>query len=362
MLKHFGGACFEKQRCQDAKRYGLLRFELFKKIDKFLSLNFRSILISPLEGEKKFLSELCELSNKGRLGILAQREAGFEPSPAFVMLTGVRKRLLPLTKREGCDSVISNNFPDTVFSRFTSHFSRKCTAFTLAEVLITLGIIGIVAAITLPTIINNYRVKVLENQFRKADSLLQQAFRKSVNELGYTDVSEFTIPGSPTHQYFTQEKWAQLQVEAQELNKIWLSQFKIIKTVTGTEKARKGIKCYNFFGNVLPGHWGCFQTAYMLADGMSIRPVSAQYGGINHPGQITFEFDTNGPYKGPNRMGYDIFVYYSYENYDKDCNPKIISSENYKGCYYWAHRNMSPKDNSKPYWDVLYKPLSYWNK
>ena len=362
MLKHFGGACFEEQRCQDAKRYGLLRFELFKKIDKFLSLNFRNFLISPLEGEKKFLSELGELSNKGRLGILAQREAGFEPSPAFVMLTGVRKRLLPLTKREGCDSVISNNFPDTVFSRFTSHFSRKCTAFTLAEVLITLGIIGIVAAITLPTIINNYRVKVLENQFRKADSLLQQAFRKSVNELGYTDVSEFTIPGSPTHQYFTQEKWAQLQVEAQELNKIWLSQFKIIKTVTWDEKYHKGIKCYNFFGNVLPGHWECFQTAYMLADGMSIRPVRAQYGGINHPGQITFEFDTNGPYKGPNRMGYDIFVYYSYENYDKDCNPKIISSENYKGCYYWAHRNMSPKDNSKPYWDVLYKPLSYWNK
>ena len=370
MLKYFGGACFEKHRCQDAKRYGLLRFELFKKIDKFLSLNFRNFLISPLEGEKKFLSELNELSNKGRLGILAQREAGFEPSPEFLSSPQLTKKFNPLTKREGCDSVITDNlinmnhsfFLDTVFSRFTSHFSRKCTAFTLAEVLITLGIIGIVAGITLPTIINNYRVKVLENQFRKADSLLQQAFRKSVNELGYTDVSEFTIPGSPTHQYFTQEKWAQLQVEAQELNKIWLSQFKIIKTVTGTEKARKGIKCYNFFGKVLPGHWGCFQTAYMLADGMSIRPVSAQYGGINHPGQITFEFDTNGPYKGPNRMGYDIFVYYSYENYDKDCNPKIISSENYKGCYYWAHRNMSPKDNSKPYWDVLYKPLSYWNK
>ncbi len=339
MLKNFGGACFEKQRCQDAKRHGLLRFELFKKIDKFLSLNFRNILISPLKGEKKFLSELNELRNFKEGGNL-KRSCLSALVPQYL-----------------------SNFFDTNHSPLTSHFSlNRKAAFTLAEVLITLGIIGIVAAITLPTIINNYRVKVLENQFRKADSLLQQAFRKSVNELGYTDVSEFTIPGSPTHQYFTQEKWAQLQVEAQELNKIWLSQFKIIKTVTGTEKYHKGIKCYNFFGNVLPGHWGCFQTAYMLADGMSIRPVSAQYGGINHPGQITFEFDTNGPYKGPNRMGYDIFVYYSYENYDKDCNPKIISSENYKGCYYWAHRNMSPKDNSKPYWDVLYKPLSYWNK
>ena len=149
-------------RYQDAKRQSLLRFELFKKIDKFLSLNLRNILISPLEGEKKFLSELCELSNKGRLGILAQREAGFEPSPAFVMLTGVRKRLLPLTKREGCDSVISNNFSDTVFSRFTSHFSRKRTAFTLAEVLITIGIIGIVAALTIPAIIANTQGKEYE--------------------------------------------------------------------------------------------------------------------------------------------------------------------------------------------------------
>ena len=171
-------------RCQDAKRHSLLRFELFKKIDKFLSLNFRNFLISPLEGEKKFLSELGELSNKGRLGILAQREAGFEPSPAFVMLTGVRKRLLPLTKREGCDSVISNNFPNTVFSRFTSHFSRKRIAFTLAEVLITLGIIGIVASMTLPSLIQSYKERVTVTKVQKAYSILNQAFKRISEEYG----------------------------------------------------------------------------------------------------------------------------------------------------------------------------------
>ena len=37
----------------------------------------------------------------------------------------------------------------------------KC-AFTLAEVLITLGIIGVVAALTLPSVINNFREKQLE--------------------------------------------------------------------------------------------------------------------------------------------------------------------------------------------------------
>ena len=214
-LKHFGGACFEKQRCQDAKRHGLLRFELFKKIDKFLSLNFRNFLISSLEGKKKFLSELCELSNKDRLGILAQREAGFEPSPAFVMLTGVRKRLLPLTKREGCDSVISNNFSDTVFSRFTSHFSHKRkVAFTLAEVLITLGIIGIVASLTLPNIIYNYQKHVVETRLQKFYSTINQAVRMAEQDYG------------------DRENWAQQgnQNEIEFINKYYVPYLNVTKT------------------------------------------------------------------------------------------------------------------------------------
>ncbi len=36
----------------------------------------------------------------------------------------------------------------------------KRTAFTLAEVLITLGIIGIVAALTMPSLIANYKRQI----------------------------------------------------------------------------------------------------------------------------------------------------------------------------------------------------------
>ena len=36
--------------------------------------------------------------------------------------------------------------------------------FTLAEVLVTLGIIGVVAALTLPSLITNYRRKELETR------------------------------------------------------------------------------------------------------------------------------------------------------------------------------------------------------
>lgn len=48
-------------------------------------------------------------------------------------------------------------------------------AFTLAEVLITLGIIGVVAAMTLPTVINNVHHKELETALKKQYSTLSQA-------------------------------------------------------------------------------------------------------------------------------------------------------------------------------------------
>ena len=53
-----------------------------------------------------------------------------------------------------------NNLTETVFSRFTSHFLLPKAAFTLAEVLITLGIIGVVAAITMPVLLSNVNNKV----------------------------------------------------------------------------------------------------------------------------------------------------------------------------------------------------------
>ena len=53
--------------------------------------------------------------------------------------------------------------------------AAKKAAFTLAEVLITLGIIGVVAALTLPTVINKVQSVILKNQFKKAYSSLLNA-------------------------------------------------------------------------------------------------------------------------------------------------------------------------------------------
>lgn len=63
---------------------------------------------------------------------------------------------------------------------------QNSKAFTLAEVLVTIGIIGVVAAMTLPSVISHYKKKVLLEQFRVAYSLLQQAYLKIELDLGYT--------------------------------------------------------------------------------------------------------------------------------------------------------------------------------
>lgn len=58
--------------------------------------------------------------------------------------------------------------------QYTMQDNRR-SAFTLAEVLITLGIIGVVAAMTLPALINNHRDKELITRVKKTYSALNQA-------------------------------------------------------------------------------------------------------------------------------------------------------------------------------------------
>ena len=56
-------------------------------------------------------------------------------------------------------------------------FTSKKAAFTLAEVLITLGIIGIVAAMTIPTLISDYQEKAYVSKVKKVYSMLSQAYK-----------------------------------------------------------------------------------------------------------------------------------------------------------------------------------------
>lgn len=59
-------------------------------------------------------------------------------------------------------------------------------AFTLAEVLITLAIIGIVAAITIPSVIANYQQQEFKTGLRKAVSVLNEAIQANISYEGQT--------------------------------------------------------------------------------------------------------------------------------------------------------------------------------
>lgn len=51
----------------------------------------------------------------------------------------------------------------------------SAVAFTLAEVLVTLGIIGVVSALTLPTLIQNHNKKIITTRLKKFYSTINQA-------------------------------------------------------------------------------------------------------------------------------------------------------------------------------------------
>jgi len=73
------------------------------------------------------------------------------------------------------------------------HGGEKRAAFTLAEVLITLAIIGVVAAMTIPTLISNYQEKVTVTKIKKAFAVLDQAMKLAVVNHGTVDSWGLTI-------------------------------------------------------------------------------------------------------------------------------------------------------------------------
>ena len=254
-------------------------------------------------------------NNKGRLGILAQHEAGFEPSPEFLSSPQLTKKFNPLTKREGSDSVITDNlinmnhsfFLDTVFSRFTSHFSlNRKAAFTLAEVLITLGIIGVVSALTMPSLIQSYKEKVTVTKLEKAYSFLNQAYKRISDEYGEPQ----DWPGVE----YAGNASASAASAHRDLYAQYVSCKKFKGQIYGTVDTTKKIKALNgelytyiyYFPSFTNNDGTVFQFSslrncggYVLSTG---KLTACSMGG-------DILVDINGYEKGPNQLGKDIFAF-----------------------------------------------------
>ena len=65
--------------------------------------------------------------------------------------------------------------------------------FTLSEILITLGVIGVIAAMTLPSVVKNYQKKSVETRLKKSYSLLSQTIKRAEVDNDTLDHWDYTL-------------------------------------------------------------------------------------------------------------------------------------------------------------------------
>lgn len=218
-------------------------------------------------------------------------------------------------------------------------------AFTLAEVLITLGVIGVVAALTLPALINKYQKVVIKNRFKKAYSLVSQAIKQvEVNNgaplecyiwpesRGGLRCLEYTEEGnckqwehSDTYVYGANSECTKFMSEFEKT-------VKIIKICENKALEQGCIPEYNGTDTIYKEknddasdkdvnvstagtYWWRKQEiakarkAYVLSDGTIL--LMSGWSGMN-----IFAIDVNGKSK-PNKWGYDIFAFSVVGDIDK---------------------------------------------
>ena len=118
----------------------------------------------------------------------------------------------------------------------------KNKAFTLAEVLITLAIIGVVAAMTLPTLITKYRKQQTVAHLKKVYTSLNQAMRLSEAEFGPYEHWSTGYAGKDT-------------VVKEYYEKYWYPRFKILKSCeTYSECGHKSNSPYKTIAGNSSGH------------------------------------------------------------------------------------------------------------
>ncbi len=180
------------------------------------------------------------------------------------------------------------------------HFTHfKKAAFTLAETLITLGVIGIVAAMTIPTLVQNYQEKVFVTSAKKFYSLISQAVQLAVIDNGLPENWDLSDP--------------------ENMIKPLMPYLKITDYCTSTN----GKVCYNkktykkngeYFGaGIVFGGIDYNHPAFRLSDGTNVGTYTTPGSAINSTVRGEYIVDVNGE-KEPNIYGKDIFVFYLANN------------------------------------------------
>lgn len=178
-------------------------------------------------------------------------------------------------------------------------------SFTLAETLITLTIIGIIAALTVPSLLSSYQNYAYYTGLKKAQSVLNNAYALTLKENGAYDTWGIT----------SDEEMGSV-VKLAEKFKDYLNYVNICENQSGCWALTKNL---NGNSTIIYGSdrgIGSNMITMKLADGMNLcfdiwinTGVVIRFGSstnLTYAGIIWV--DVNGD-KGPNRAGRDVFVF-----------------------------------------------------
>ena len=96
-----------------------------------------------------------------------------------------------IRKDSGSEAGMTCTKPNILHPKSRRAKSSLKAAFTMAEVLITLGIIGIVAAMTLPAVIKKYQEVQFKSAYKKAYSELSQVFQEALLNQEFTRTKSY---------------------------------------------------------------------------------------------------------------------------------------------------------------------------
>ncbi len=169
-----------------------------------------------------------------------------------------------------------------------SNCYRKA-AFTLAEVLVTLGIIGVVSAMTVPSLMQNYQRQSYVTQLHKVYNEFSQAFVQYQTDNNALNLKEAGFSSQDN------------------INSFIRSYFKVIKECDSMDGCFAD--AYKKMNGTATKAWAVDYKSFVLANGASIRPAYLPEGNKI----INIALDING-LKGPNVVGRDLFWLYVYNN------------------------------------------------
>ena len=196
----------------------------------------------------------------------------------------------------------------TVVSRKTARLG-----FTLAEVLITLGIIGVVAALTMPALVAKYRNLVYVTRLKKAYSTLENGFKKMLADDEVQYLSDTTAFNSITKDSYYGNSFSGGDANICPVFNSYLKKyFKIVDIKTDAEAEFYTLSNKNKYKS---SFLIMFEDGSMLRYLRLYKSVSHDYenceekaklGGKLCVRQGDLKIDVNGM-SPPNKLGRDIF-------------------------------------------------------